>query len=264
MFKKTKLFLKLIGVSFRSHMQHRSSFFMLTLAYFLSTFVEIAGILVLFDRFKELQGWTLPELALIYGIINMGFAIAEAMARGFDQFSQLVKNGDFDRVLLRPLGTLLQIATREIQLMRMGRFLQGLVVLSWSFSKLELAFFSSQTFIIALAIMGTACLFYGLFIIQATFCFWTVETLEIMNIATFGGQESGQYPIVIYPWAFRMVFTFLIPIAAVVYYPVSAILQRDGLSLWIGVITPFAGILFLYVSCRLWRLGVRHYHSTGS
>ena len=95
-----RLYFRLIGVSVRSQMQYRASFFMLAAAHFISTFVDILGIWILFDRFKMVQGWTLEELALIYGIMHMGFATAEASARGFDTFSLMVKNGDFDRVLL--------------------------------------------------------------------------------------------------------------------------------------------------------------------
>ena len=68
------------------------------------------------------QGWTLAELAMIYAIIHMGFATGEAFARGFDTFSLLVQNGDFDRILLRPCSTLFQVAARELQLMRLAAF----------------------------------------------------------------------------------------------------------------------------------------------
>ena len=114
-------------------MQYPISFLMLSLSHFFGTLVEILGIWVLFDRFKMVEGWTLFEVGIIYGVVQMGFAGAEAFARGFDTFNQMVRCGDFDRILLRPLSPLLQIAVREVQIMRIGRFLQGLAVLIWSF-----------------------------------------------------------------------------------------------------------------------------------
>ena len=157
-----RLYFRLIRVSIRSQMQYRASFFILAATHFISTFVDIIGIWVLFDRFKMVQGWTLGELALIYGIIHMGFAAAEASARGFDTFSQLVKNGDFDRILLRPCGTLFQVAVRDFQMMRIGRFLQGFVVLMWSCSVLHISLGSFQGIVIFLSLIGTASLFYAL------------------------------------------------------------------------------------------------------
>jgi ABC-2 type transport system permease protein len=258
------LFWKLISVSIRSQMQYPASFLMVSLGYFFGTFIDILGIWILFDRFKMIQGWTLFEVGLIYGIVQMGFALAEAFARGFDTFHQMVKYGDFDRILLRPLSPLFQIAIREVQIMRIGRFLQGLVVLVWSLSTFSFPFFSLPTFIICLSILGTTSLFYGLFIIQATISFWTIESLELMNITTYGGVQTGQYPMSIYNKPFRLIFTFLIPLSCVAYYPITAFLKPNETPLLLGIISPLAGFVFLYFACRFWRLGIRHYCSTGS
>lgn len=258
------LYFRMLGMSVRSQMQHRASFIMLTTAHFLSTFVDILGMWVLFDRFKMVKGWTMEEVALIYGIMHMGFALAENLGRGFDTFSVMVRNGDFDRVLLRPCGTLVQIASRDFQWMRMGRFLQGLCILIWGAATLNIPFFSLQSATIAISVIGTACLFYGLFIVQATLSFWTTETLELMNITTYGGLQMGQYPLDIYSGGFRLFFTFIIPFGFVAYFPVSAIVQHFDVPLWIGLILPAAGVIFLILTSQFWKLGVRHYYSSGS
>lgn len=264
MIQSIRLYFTLISVSFKSQMQHRASFLMLAFTHFISTFVDIFGIWVLFDRFKIIQGWTFKELAIIYGVVHMGFATAESIARGFDTFSQMIKNGDFDRLLLRPLGTLFQVATRDIQMMRIGRFLQGFIVLVWACKEMEFFFFSIQTLIIILSIIGITSFFYGLFVIQATISFWTTETLEIMNITTYGGVEAGQYPMSIYTPIFRYFFTFIIPLACVAYYPIAIMLKHETFPLWFGTLFPLAGIVFLYLSSQFWKIGVSHYHSTGS
>lgn len=258
------VFWKLISISIKSQMQYPASFLMLSLGHFFGTFVDILGIWVLFDRFKMVEGWTLFEVGLIYGIVQMGFALAEAFARGFDTFHQMVKLGDFDRILVRPLNPLFQIAVREVQIMRVGRFLQGFIVLIWSSKHFSFSFFSFPTSIIFLSVLGTASLFYGLFVIQATISFWTIEALELMNITTYGGLQTGQYPMSIYPKPFRLIFTFLIPLACVAYYPVTVLLKDNGLPFLLGTISPLAGFVFLYLACRFWRLGIQYYSSTGN
>lgn len=264
MTKKIRLYFKLIVISVRMQMQHRASFIMLTSALFVSTFMDIFGIWVLFDRFNMVKDWSFEEVALLYGIMNISFALSEATARGFDTFSHTIKNGDFDRVLLRPLGTLFQIATREVQLTRVGRLLQGSVVLIFGFNALDFSFFSLHSLVICMAIIGAACLFYGLFVLQATISFWTIETLELMNIVTYGGLESGQYPMSIYnPW-FKFFFSFIIPLAYVAYYPLATLLHYDTFPLWTTLLFPLSGGLFLYLCCQLWERGVCRYHSTGN
>ncbi len=261
--QRLKLFWKMILISIRSQMQHRASFFMLATAHFLSTFTDIFGIWVLFDRFQMLNGWTLSEVALIYGIIHMGFATAETFARGFDKFDQWIKSGDFDRLLLRPLPTLFQVAACEVQWMRIGRFLQGFLVLLWGLSSLSLLASPTAIALLLLAYVSAASLFYGLFIIHAAICFYTTEALEIMNIATFGGAETAQYPITIYKEPLKSIFTFLIPLAAVGYYPVSSLLHAEGALKFLGFLAPCAGLLFFYLSTRFWHLASRRYHSAG-
>lgn len=254
----------MIAVSLRSQMQYPASFLMLSISHFFGTFVDILGIWVLFDRFQMVKGWTLPEVGLIYGIIQMGFSLGEAFSRGFDTFAQTVKMGDFDRILLRPLSPLIQVAVREVHAMRVGRFLQGLLVLLYSGATLSLSFFSIHALVIISSIIGTACLFYGLFVIQATISFWSIETLELMNITTYGGLQAGQYPMSLYNKAFRLVFTFLIPIACVAYYPMATLLRFEEIPIWVGSLFPIAGVIFLYLACQFWGLGVRHYRSTGN
>lgn len=263
-----RLYLRYAGVSVRSQLQCRASAAVLVLAHFLTTAVEILMIWALFARFKALGSWRQEEVALLYGLVNIAFALAEGGARGFDTFSDMVKSGDFDRLLLRPRSTALQVAAREVQLMRIGRLLQGLVVLAWSATRLGVHWSAPRIGLVVFAILGGTCLFEGLFILQATLAFWTTETLEIVNTVTYGGTEAGQYPLPIYQKWFQRLFIFVVPLACVTYFPALAVLGRDDSLLhgpaWFHWTAPLAGVLFLVLALRLWRLGVRHYCSTGT
>ena len=262
-----RLYCRYISLSVRAQMQYRASFFMLTVGLFLLSLLEFCGILILFDRFGQLRGWTLPEIALFYGMVHMAFALAEAAARGFDTFSGMVKSGDFDRLLLRPRSTILQLAGQELQLRRIGRFLQALGVLLWGSQNLEIAWSLAKVGLVGLSVLGGASVFYGLFVLQATLCFWTTEGLEIANSVTNGGTETAQYPLSIYRDWFRRFFTFLVPLACVSYYPALAVLDRAdplGSGPLFHWTAPLIGFAFLACSCCVWHLGVRRYHSTGS
>lgn len=261
------LYARMTAVSLRAQMQYRASFFLTTFGLAFTIGTEFFAVWALFARFGTLRGWRLPEVALFYGLIQTAFAFAEGIGRGFDTFDSLVKSGDFDRLLLRPRGTALQVAAREVQLMRVGRLLIGLSVLGWSLASLPLTWSLAKAGLIVLIVVGGACLFYGLLVVQATLAFWTVESLEIMNTVTYGGTETASYPLTIYrPW-FRRFFTFVVPLACVNYIPVGALLseRRDIAvgSLWAWS-APLVGVLFLLIALQGWKFGVRHYRSTGS
>lgn len=261
------LFRRYLAVSIRGQMQYRASFVMLALGNLIGTGIEFLGILALFHRFGSLRGWSLAEIALFYGVVGIAFALAEALGRGFDTFDGQVKSGDFDRLLLRPRSTAFQVAAQDVQLMRIGRFLQALTVLLWALHALPIAWSPVKALLLLGSIVGGSCLFYGLFVLQATLAFWTVESLEIMNTVTYGGTETAQFPLTIYrPW-FRRLFTFVVPLACMNLLPMRAILPRAdlaGIPMAAAYLSPGIGLLFLLVSLQIWKLGVRRYGSTGS
>ena len=261
------LYIRYIAISIRSQMQYRASFIMLSGGHFLLTILEFAAVWVLFERFGHLQGWTLAEIALFYGMVNIAFALAEALTQGFEQFHLMVKSGDFDRLLLRPRSTVLQVTGQQLELRRVGRFLQALIVLVWAAGALGLALSPAKLALIAAAIIGGTCLFAGVFVLQATMSFWTTETIELMNSVTNGGAFAAQYPLVIYRTWFRRFFTYIIPLACVSYYPALAILDRVdplGSATVFQWVAPLVGFVFLLGCLQLWHVGVRRYRSTGS
>jgi ABC-2 type transport system permease protein len=259
-----RLYAHFTAISIRAQMQYRASFLMLMVGHFITTGVEFLGIVALFHRFGSLRGWSLPEASIFYGIVNTGFALAEGIGRGFDVFPAMVKSGDFDRLLLRPRSTAFQVAAMEMQGMRLGRLAQGLLVLGWGAAHLAVRWSAADLLLVCLTVLGGACLFYGLFVLQATMSFWTVETLEIMNTVTYGGTETAQYPMTIYrPW-FRRFFTFVIPLVCMNYIPVEVLLRRAGTGEIWRYLAPLTGMVFLAATLKVWQFGVRHYRSTGS
>ena len=267
MLNAARLYTRYIGISFRGQMQYRASFVMQSIGQFLVTGVEFLGILVLFDRFGSLAGWALEEVALFYGIVNVSFALADATCRGFDTFGDMVKAGDFDRLLLRPRSTTLQLAGKELVVRRIGRLLQGAAVLIWAASELEIVWTPLKIGLAVSTVFGGACFFYALMVLQAILAFWTTETLELMNTLTYGGVESAQYPISIYRSWFRKFFTYGVPLAFANYFPGLAIMDRQdplGMPSFLGWIAPLVGVLFLIGALQAWKVGVRHYRSTGS
>lgn len=263
-----RLYLRLITTSMKAQMQFPAAFLMLSLGQFLATIIEFIGIWALFDRFRALRAWSLGEVASFYGVVNIAFALADAVARGFDVFGpQFVKTGNFDRVLLRPRSAALQIFGFEFRLTRVGRLLQGALVLGIAAHLLKLDWHMSDFALLGFAVAGGIALFTGLVVMQATLSFWTIESLEITNTLTYGGVQAAQYPLEIYAGWFRQFFTFVVPLACIAYFPVVGVLHRPdplGAPPWFLIASPLAGFVFLAVSFFAWRFGVRHYTSTGT
>jgi ABC-2 type transport system permease protein len=117
------------------------------------------------------------------------------------------------------------------------------------------------------AVAGGVALFLGILVLQGALSFWTVESLEAANVLSYGSVEAAQYPLALYAQWFRRLLTFAVPLACVAYYPALAVLGKPdplGAPAWLGWVSPLAGFAFLWLASGAWRLGVRHYASTGS
>lgn len=262
-----RLYGRYAAVSLRSQMQYRASIAMQSVGIFLITGTEFVGIWALFARFGAIRGWTLPEIALFYGLISISWALCDTIGRGFDMFHNLVKAGDFDRILLRPRSTVLQLLGQEFTIRRVGRLIQGAAVLAYAFGALDIDWSLARIALVVAAIAGSLCVFLGLVMMQATMAFWTTESLEVWNAFTYGGVTMSQYPLAIYrPW-FRNLFIYFIPLGCASYFPGVAILGHDdplGTPVVFQWLAPLAGPAFLAIALAIWQIGVRHYRSTGS
>jgi ABC-2 type transport system permease protein len=248
-------------------MQYRASFLMLGLGQFCITGAEFLAIVFLFHRFGQLRGWRLEEVALLYAMSSSSLALAGAAATGFDGFGDMLKRGDFDRLLLRPRSPALQLAGQRFTLRRLGRLAQGLAVLAYALAHLGISWTPGRVLLLVASILGGACLFYAVFVLEATLAFWTLESLEVMNTLSYGGATAAQYPISIYQGAFRDLMIYVLPLACMNYFPALALLGRAdplGFPPWVGWASPLAGPAFLAAALVCFRVGVRHYQSTGS
>lgn len=261
------IYIRLVATSIRGQMQYRASFVLQVVGHMLATVIEFVAIWALFQRVDSIDGWSLAEVAMFYAVVNVAFAIADAIGRGFDWFGNMVKSGGFDRVLLRPRAAALQIMGRELTLKRFGRLSQGLVILAWASWELGIVWSLANIVLLMLSIVGCVSLFMGLLIFQATVSFWTVQSLEAFSSFTYGGVHASRYPMDIYQKWFRRVFFFVIPLGCVAYLPLVEVLGKTailGYSPLLPWLAPSAGFFFLGVALGFWKVGIRHYCSTGS
>lgn len=262
-----QLYFRLVRFSIRSQLAYRTSFVLQVLAQFLITFVEFIAIWALLDRFGQVKGWRLPEVCFFYGTVNILFSVCAAISSGLDHFGSTVRNGDFDRLLLRPRTTILQLLGSELSLRRLGRFIQASIVLGFGFSQLPELATASNFLLLAWTIICGSCLFIGILLLQATICFWTVESIEMMNILTFGAVTTAQYPLSIYQEWLQKFFFFVVPLGCVTFLPILGVLGKNadfGFSLLQVWLAPLAGPAFLLIATKVWNLGVKRYCSIGT
>ncbi len=265
------LYRKLIGAQVRAQMQYRTSFVLEAIAQFIGNILDFVVVIIFFSRMSALGGWTLPEIGLLYGLSSMAFGLADMVIAGFDYAyfgPNMVRLGEFDRVLIRPVNLFVQVLSSQFTLKRLGRIGQGAIVLTWALLALDRIWTPLQIAYMIVTVISGVFFFAGLFVFGSGISFWTVDSLEVMNMATYGGQFLTQYPLTIYGEFLRAFFTFVIPMAFINYFPTLWLLNKPDQSPQLigllALIAPFICVLIFAVGVAMWRRGVRHYASTGS
>lgn len=258
----SKLYKEYLSIILKSRMEYKASFFMYSTGIFLSSFSVFMGIFFMFQRFTNVKGFVYSEVLLCYGIFLMGYTLSEMFARGFDAFPNLVRGGEFDRILLRPRNIVFQVLVSRFEYGRVGRLLQAAVMLVYGIHKSGIRWTGMKVLAVGLMIFGGMCLFSAVFVLCASFSFFTLEGLEFINVFTNGAVEYGKYPFEVYGKRMLQIVTFVIPYALVQYYPLLYLLDRDTNTAY--VFFPLLALWFMIPAYGMWRYGVRRYQSSGS
>ncbi len=142
-----------------------------------------------------------------------------------------------------------------------------MIILGLALSLTPVNWTAVKILLIPLSIFGMVCFFGGLFIIGATITFWTVNSIEIMNILTYGGSFVISHPMSIYTDWMRRFFTFIVPAIFLNYYPALYILEKPDPFDFPAIapfLSPVAGLFMLGLSLLFWNFGMKQYQSTGT
>ncbi len=264
----TTLF-RLLRIQIRSQLQYPISFIMDVISdaivlgfYFVSFFFAIS-------QFEGISGWTLGEVAFIWGITEFSFGVMDMLFSGFDYdaFGPVIRKGQFDHMLLRPVNITLQVLGSRFVMRRMGKMLEGLLIFIFGLSQIDIHWTFFKIMYVPILSFSQVLFFGSLFIIGATTTFWTMERLEILNIFTYGGSEIMSYPMHIFPRPIRMIFTFIVPAIFLSYFPAVFILDKSDPLLapeFVHFIAPVVAVVMMVLALRFWRFGIKNYQSTGS
>ena len=259
-----KLYNKYISLLLKSHLQYKASFIMTAITHFFAPFTLLAGIYLLFERFGNIQGWTLYEVLMCFAVVGACFAISTCFARGFDVFDNMIRTASFDRILVRPRGTVLQVLGSNFDLKRIGHFIQNMIVLIVAIILADISWDLPRVIMLFNMIIGGSIIFSGVYMLQAAAAFWTIEALEVANIFTHGIKEHASYPLNIFPRWITIIFTFIIPFGTINYLPLQYLLGKIDGNGWLYAFVPLLGAMFIFPCIIAWKIGVRKYSSAGS
>lgn len=228
-------------------------------------FLQAAGLLmiwVVMSQIPDINGWTLPQVLLIYGLLTLAKSINHMFADNLWTIGwSYIRTGQFDRFMVRPINPLFHLLADRFCHDGIGNFLVGGALIAIAFQALGLPWSPLNILAVLIAVIGGGVIFIALNLITATTAFWIIESIPVTQIV-FNTHEFARFPLTIFPDAIRVALLWLIPYGFASFVPASQILGRDyGGLIWLG---PFVALALAVISYRVWLFGLKHYGSTGS
>ena len=254
--------MKYASVCTQSVMQYKVSFLLMIIGRFLLAFCELIAIKFLFYGFTQIKGYTYGDILLCFAVIQMSFTFAELFGNGFKVFSGMVRSGEFDRMMLRPCSLILQVMGSRFEVGRTGPLLTAFITLVLGIRHSQVTWNLMTVWTMAAMTIGGTLLFIGLFVLEASFCFFSIEDTSLINVLTYGAKTHGKYPIDIYGKGILRFCTYVIPYTLIQYYPLQFLLGKT--RSWYLAFCPLGIVVFLLFCYLIWRFGVKNYKSCGS
>ncbi|MFF8590759.1 ABC transporter permease [Streptomyces sp. NPDC015220] len=251
----------------RSTMAYRASFLMTTIGNFAATALDFVAILLMFSRVDALGGYTLPEVAFLYGLTSTSFGLADLAIGSMERLGRRVRDGTLDTLLVRPAPVLAQIAADRFAPRRLGRVTQGALVLGYALSRLDLHWTVPKLLLMPVVLLSGCGIFCAVFLAGAAFQFAAQDASEVQNAFTYGGTTLLQYPPTVFAKELVRGATYVLPLAFVNWLPAAYVLGRPyplGLPRWVAFASPLVAVGCCALAGVAWRAGLRSYRSTGS
>jgi ABC-2 type transport system permease protein len=228
-------------------------------------FLQISSLLtiwVVMSQIPSLNGWSLYQILLIYGLITLAKSINHMFADNLWTLGrQYIRTGAFDRFLVRPIDPLFHLLADRFCHDGIGNFLVGSVLVIISVKFLSIPMTAQNLFHLTIAVLSGGAIFIALNLITGTSAFWLMDAVPVMRVV-FDNHMFAQYPLNIYPKAIGILLTWIIPYGLASYYPASYLMGiNTGWAIWLG---PLMAVVLLFAGYQVWRFGLRHYASTGS
>lgn len=225
---------------------------------------QLVGIIftwIVFQNTDTLVGWNFNQILLLYGVTLISVGISTF---GFDALYDIgpkyIKNGEFDKILLRPVHPLISIIGSSKEFTAFGYFVLGLFLTITMLIKLMIPVTVILIIkIIFFSIVG-ATIIGAMNTIFSVASFWTYRSNEVIW-SFYRMYTFAQYPLDIYNKFIKCLITIILPFAFVAYYPTMNYLGMDFKMIYIA---PIIMIILWIIAIKIWNLALNKYRSTGT
>jgi len=257
-----RIYCKILAQDLKSKMSYRADFIISTIG---MIFTNIAGFIsfwILFRSFPSINGWSYYEILFLYGFSLVSLTPVQCFFDNNWNLRQYVYSGDFIKYCFRPINLFFYYQSEVFDIKGLGQLAFGIGTLAYSWNKLELGFTPLMLIKMVIFLITASFIMVALQNAAAATCFWIQNSFYVMDLV-LKFKDYAKYPITIFSPIFRFIFTFIIPIAFIAYYPSLVVLRPDVVPV-LSWLSPIISCLLFGLSYKFWMYSAMKYSGTGS
>ena len=259
-------YLRLFGVQLRASvqvtMQYRAEFLFGMLITCFYVFWNVVPMFVLWSQRSTIAGWSLEEAALVTAWFTFLRAILDgAVQPSLQAVVEHIRKGTLDFVLLKPADAQFLVSTARFEVFNFVDAAAAVALAVWALHRLHRVPSAAQiATALGLTVAASAILYaLAILVISAAFYVVRLDNLIYLFNSVF---DAARWPASVFRGVWRVLFTFIVPLALMTTYPALALLGR--LALHTAVAALGGALAFVLVARAVWKRSIGHYRSASS
>lgn len=257
-----RIYTMIISQYIKARMQYRTDFI---IGFIGMIFFNITGFLalwVIFQSIPLLAGWNFYELVFMYGYV---LAVTIPLQLFFDNIWNLrnhLVDGSFIKYYFKPLDTMFYYMSEIFDLKGLGQLILSIIILIYASNNLSITWDFPRVLLFIVLFFSSSIVIISLMLIAASIGFFNIFTTSLMQ-AIYNLRDFARYPITIFNKLFRYIFTFVLPIGLISYYPLQIFFRPQEVPI-VLFFSPLIGFGLFFLARIIWKQGVNTYSGTGS
>ena len=257
-----RIYLLITSQYIKARMQYRADFIISAIGMAFSCLTSLFVFWVIFTSIPNLAGWSFNELVFMYAFYLLAVSPMQVFFDNMWNLRNHVQSGTFIRYYFRPLNMMFYFVSDVFDIKGLTQVAIGILAFIYASIQLHLSWTLFQLFLLVMSVFSASLVIISIMGIAACSAFWIINSFSIISLA-FKLREFSPYPMTIFDGFFRFVFTYLIPLGFVAFYPAQFFLRPNDVNILV-YLSPLVGIGLFVLMYRVWVRGVNSYSGTGS
>ncbi len=257
-----KVYFMIISRYIKTRMEYRADFVISIVGILFRDIIGLAGLWVIFGSIPQLKGWSLNELIFLYSFSLLAMTPLQIFFDNIWGLRHYLIDGSFIKYYFRPLNTMFYFMSERVDIKGIGQVVLALVGLVYSSLQIGIEWGVGKLALFTVLLGSSALIMISLMVLAGASGFWVKNSFSVLEF-TFKMKDFSRYPTTIFSGVFHIIFSYIIPVGFVAFYPLQAIIRPEEAG-HMYLLTPVFGVGLFALTCVVWERGVRSYSGTGS